>query len=159
MAFYRMDEGRLVVPEGWEDRSVNALEYPGRESFLKVAVSRHSHRGRTLKAMVDEVAVDMRRRLAGFELMSQDEVLLDAEPAIEMLARFRDGAEAFEQRSLWLIVGAKCLTVGVLWTARTADEGAAVFAKIRATIHRRDREDEGPMLEAAQPFGPEPTGS
>ncbi len=156
MASYEIDEGRMIVPEGWEDRTVNSLEYVGQGGALKVAVSRHIHKDRPLKAIVTEVVTDMGRRLAGFEVLGQDDLLLDAEPAIELRARFKDGAETFEQRSLWFLVGAKCVTVGTLWSPKTATAGEALFAQIRGSIRRRARDEESVPLGAAPPPGPPP---
>ena len=52
MATYDIDEARLVVPEGWEDRSVSRLEYDGDDgSMVRVTVSRTPHRNRALGAI------------------------------------------------------------------------------------------------------------
>jgi hypothetical protein len=158
MATYDIDEARLVVPDGWQDRSVNSLEYLGKQGQLKVIVSRHDHRNRKLTEMVDEIVVDMRRRLAGFEQLAKDEVLLDGQPAIELRVRFKDGPESYDQRSLWLLAGSKCVTVGVLATPKTQEDGEALWAEVRGSLRRRPRDEgEEEPLHAAPPLGPPPT--
>lgn len=153
MATYEIDEGRLVVPDGWHDRSANTLDYEGRSGPLRVIMSRHAHRDRQLGAIVDEVLTDMGRRMAGFELISREEILLDAEPAVQVHLRFKDGNESYEQRSLWFFVMHKCCTLGVLSSPKTATEGEALFEQVRGSVRRRPREDESSPLEAGAPFG------
>jgi hypothetical protein len=157
MATYDMDEGRLVVPDGWEDRTLNSLEYDGREGTLKVIMTRHTHRGRKLGKMVEAVLEDMRRRLAGYELVSMDEILLDGEPAVEARVRFTDDGAAFEQRSIWMLVGPKCVATGVVSQPATAVEAASLFETIKTSLRRRPRDaDESEMIPPAPPVGPPP---
>lgn len=156
MATYEMDEGQLVIPEGWEDRTLNTLEYPG-EDDLKVVVSRTPHQGKKLAARVDDVLVDMRRRLAGFELVEQRTTEVDGEPAVAVVVRFKDGPRTLEQRSLWFHAGTKCVTVGVVAnTTRDAEavsaEIARIFEQVERTVALRDAEDA--TVPAAPPMQP-----
>lgn len=150
MATYDIDEARLVVPEGWEDRTLNTLSYPEKDGTLKVVMTRQQVRGRPLGKILDDLLVDMRRRLAGFELVSREEALVDGQPAFVVALRYRDESALLEQRTIWMMVGKKCVTVGVISSESKAPQAEATFAKIRSTISRRDRDaDEAPAIEAA----------
>jgi len=153
MATYDVDEGRLPVPEGWEDRTVNTLDYPRPTGLLRVVMTRQQARGRDIRKIVDENLVDMGRRLAGFELVSREEVELDGETGVSVFVHFKDDGELRDQRSLWLVVGKKALTVGVVCDATSSAECEAIFAQIRATLRLRDDDAEEP-LEAAPPIAP-----
>jgi hypothetical protein len=142
MPTYDIDEARLTVPEGWHDRTVNTLEYPGREGGLRVIMSRQPHKGRALGVVVDDVLLEMRRRFAGFEIVSRDEVMVDLQPAIELRLRFKDGPEHLEQRVLWFLHGVQCVSLGVLSSGKTGDEADGIYAEIRKTMRRRSGDDE-----------------
>lgn len=153
MTTYDINEGRLDIPKGWHDRSATTLGYPDRPGALRVMMSRHAHRGRPLAEMLDEILQDMGRRLAGYELLKREEILLDGEPAVEVHLKFSDGPERYDQRSAWFLVGKKCVAVGVLSTPKTAEEGEALFDKIRGSVRRQGRPDDEAPIEAAPPLG------
>jgi hypothetical protein len=157
VATYVIDEARLTVPDGWNDRSLTSLEYPtAGDGALRLIMTRQLHRDRSLSKAVDEALVDMRRRLAGFELVEKDEILLDGQPAIDVRVRFMEDGKQFDQRSLWLLVGPKCITIGVLSTTTAADAAGALFERVRGSLRRRTREDDEEMIEAAPPIPPAP---
>ncbi len=156
MATYDIDEARLVLPEGWADRSITSLEYPlGDGKELRLVVQREAHRDTSLMKSVEDQLTDMRRRLAGFELVSKDEVLLDSEPAVEVIVRFLDKAKRIDHRSLWFLVGKKRLTLAVIATADVSDAAEKLYAGVRASLRRRDG-DPAETLEAAPPVAPPP---
>ena len=107
---------------------------------------------------MENVLVDMRRRLAGFELVEQRTTEVDGEPAVAVVVRFKDGARKLEQRSLWFHAGTKCVTVGVVATT-TRDEAAVsadiarIFEQVERTIALREPEDA--TVPAAPPMQPQ----
>lgn len=160
MALYEIDEARLVVPEGWEDRSANRLEYEAKEGgVVRVVVTRTPHRKRTIGAIADAHLEDMRRRLAGFEVVERGDVLVDGEPAVELHLRFKDGPSAMVQRAIMLLVGTKAVTISVVHGAPSteelaarADEAAATWAEVKGSLRRRQPGDGA--LDAAPPLPP-----
>lgn len=160
MAFYEIDEARLVVPEGWEDRSANRLEYPSKEGgVVRVIVTRTPHRKRALGAIVDAHLEDMRRRLAGFEQVERSDLLVDGEAAVELHLRFKDGPSAMVQRAIMLLVGTKVVTISVVQGAPSADElsvradeATAAWAEVKSSLRRRKPGQDA--LEAAPPLPP-----
>lgn len=158
MASYEIDEARMSVPDGWEDRTVNSLEYDDAPGVLKVIMSRHRRGDRTLERMTEDVLVDMRRRVAGFELVNKRAIELDGESALEVHIRFRDGALDVDQRSFWFVVGGKCVTLGVVHSRPLEGEGgrsaeaAKLFEQIRETIRIRPPEEQD--IAPPTPIGP-----
>lgn len=158
MATYDMDEGRMVVPEGWEDRTLNSLEYAVEDDVIKVVVSRNPHQDKKLAARIDDTLADMRRRLAAFELLERTDTEVDGEPAVLVDLKFKDGAVRSQQRSLWFHVGRKCVTVGVIHRSSReelpgAAQAARIFQQIRDSIAIRDPETD------AVPAGDPPDGT
>lgn len=157
MGVYDIDEARLALPEGWEDRSITSLEFPlGDGKELRLVMQREAHREKSLRTSVEEYLTDMRRRLAGFELVSKDEILLDAEPAVEVLVRFSDKSKRIDHRSLWFLVGKKRVTLAVIATSDVTDAAEKLYVGVRTSLRRRDRAPEE-TIEAAPPIAPPPS--
>ncbi len=157
MGIYDIDEARLVLPEGWADRSITSLEFPlGEGKQLRLVMQREAHRERPLLKSVEEHLTDMRRRLAGFELVTKNEILLDAEPAVEVLVRFSDKSKAIEHRSLWFLVGKKRVTLAIIATADVTDAAEKLYVGVRTSLRRRGGDPEE-TVEAAPPITPPPS--
>ncbi len=134
MAAYETDEARFEVPPGWADRSVTALEYSRPEGLLRVVVMREPRGKSELGALHKARLVDLRRRLAGFELVHEDEVLLAGRPAFDVAMRYRDEEAHLYQRTATMIVGAKLVSVGVVAPASLVAQADELFQRIRASL-------------------------
>ncbi|AKT42212.1 DcrB-related protein [Chondromyces crocatus] len=141
MAAYETDEARFDVPASWLDRSVTSLEYSSPEGVTRVVVQREPTEQRTLKDLHTARLVDLRRRLAAFELILEEEVLVAGRAAVELGMRYRDEDAHLYQHAVTLIVGEKLVTVGVLGPVKAGEHIDALFQRLRATITIRDAED------------------
>lgn len=141
MPAYETDEARLEVPERWIDRSVHSLEYSRPGGVVRVMMQRAPHEGDALRALHEERVRDLRRRLAGYELVREEELLVAGRPAFELAIRYRDHEEHLYQRTVSLIVGPRFVTVGVVAPVGLASDADELFQRLRATITIRREAD------------------
>ncbi len=134
MAAYETDEARFEVPQSWADKSVTALEYRRPEGPVRVVVMRQPRGKSELRELHKARLVDLRRRLAGFELVHEDEVLLAGRAAFDVAMRYRDEEAHLYQRAATLVVGAKLVTVGVIAPVDLAAQADELFQRIRASL-------------------------
>ncbi|HSN98617.1 MAG TPA: DcrB-related protein [Candidatus Nanopelagicales bacterium] len=141
MPAYETDEARLEVPERWIDRSVNSLEYTRPEGVVRVIVQRKPRGASALAELSRDRVIEMRRRLAGFELLREEDVLVAGRPAADVAVRYQDHEEHLYQRTISLLVGAKLVTVGVIAPVSLIAQADQMLQQVRATlVIRRDAE-------------------
>jgi hypothetical protein len=82
----------------------------------------------------------MRRRLAGFELLREDEVLVAGRAGVDVGVRYRDDEDHLYQRTISMIIGARFVTVGVVSPVTLSALADDLFEKVRGSMSVREGE-------------------
>ena len=143
MGTFRINEGQLEVPEGWEDRSVTALSFPAKSQKPEAsfAITRDSSltEGTTLSAYVDRQMVDMAKTCPRFEVLSRVGLDIDGNPAESLLIAWRSPDGSFvqqEQTILLLPTGVALVFTATASKIRFA-EYAPAFKKLISSFSLR----------------------
>ena len=84
---FRINEGDLTLPKGWEDKTINAFTFPlgSKQPSASFAITRDQLKTEiTLAAYVDKQLVTLAKSCPRFELVRRDDVSLDGIPAVQM---------------------------------------------------------------------------
>lgn len=82
MNVYQMNEGRFVLPDGWNDQSVH-LFLSGNGEFSLVVSRQPVPPGQDLDAFATGQLNELRENLSRFHLLRRMETTLDSLPAVE----------------------------------------------------------------------------
>jgi hypothetical protein len=111
MSEYTFDEGSVVLPSGWFDRTLNVLGPEPNDAEFKVLISRGDQNGRTLDDFVKGQVKDLSQRMPRFAMQSQAERTIAGVRALEVQSTFRDGKLEMFQHQITFAVRGKFLTI------------------------------------------------
>jgi hypothetical protein len=150
MPLYRINEGDLEVPGGWEDRTVTALSFPSKaakpEASFAITRDNHVASDKTLASYVDQQLVDMAKTCPRFELIARSRIEIDATPAEQLQFTWRspDGTTVQQQQTVILMADHVALTFTATAPRAKFGEYAPVFASLVETFRlRREAAGEG----------------
>lgn len=137
MSEYTIDEGNLVLPSGWFDRTLNVLApEPNIEEF-KVLVSRVEQNGRSLDDFVHGQVKDFSQRMPWFQVTARAERVVAGMRALEVRATFRDGKAEMFQHQVTLAVREKFVTITAASLRRVEAACSQEMERLLVTVRLR----------------------
>jgi hypothetical protein len=129
----------LVVPDDWNDRSITAYAGPvgpGERVAPNIVVTRDVlGQNETLPAYTDRQLVQIAQKLAGFKLISRDEVVLSGFPAMEMRFSWVSDNGELEQHQLFVATSKRTIMSFVATASkRDFQRVKPLFASIYASV-------------------------
>jgi hypothetical protein len=124
---FHFDEGHLLLPAGYEDRTVNSFvpADPQTQPNLSIARDRFAA-GETLPAYVARQLALMKRKLPGHKAAEPVGMALGAAglPGLVVQATYRSGATTVHQRQAAVAISAERVLVFTMSSARAFDAAA-----------------------------------
>jgi hypothetical protein len=110
---YRIQEGRFDLSDSFHDQTVNVFTVtPSGPSPFNIVMTRTAAKPDvSLKDHVSRELDTMQQALAGFAYLWRREHEVDGRPAEIVAARVGSGANAMEQRQVFLLLGRRALTI------------------------------------------------
>lgn len=137
MSEYTFDEGSLVLPSGWFDRTLNVLGPEPNDAEFKVLVSREDQNGRSLDDFVTTQSKDLSQRLPWFVLQSKAERMIAGLRAIEVKSTFRDGKAEMFQHQATIATRGKFLTLTAVSLLRAQEACSHELERLLSTARLR----------------------
>ncbi len=116
MQTLRMNEGKIEIPKGWEDKTIHVLSCPvgAKEPGASFSVTR-SHLGEKtgLKVYIDKQLVEMAKIFPRFSMISRDEVTVDGAEAEHLVFTWRSekGGTLRQEQTVVMLPGEKVLVL------------------------------------------------
>src|SRR5262245_59193430 len=87
MTVYRLHEADVLIPDGWEDGTINAFSTPARNGAgaANLVVTRDAKtRSPDVRAYADQQLVEAAKKLKGYRLIGRRETQIAGRPAVEV---------------------------------------------------------------------------
>lgn len=102
---YRLNEGDIVVPEGWKDHSVNTFLLPAgtQGGALSFVVARdHDSPTLDLTSYADQQLILAAKKLPSYQYISRQTIVLSGQPAVQADYTWRtpEGANVYQRQAV-----------------------------------------------------------
>lgn len=144
MSEYTFDEGSIVLPTGWFDRTLNVLGPEPNDAEFKVLISRDDQNGRSLDDFVTTQVKDLSQRMPWFVMQSKVERTIAGQRAIEVKSTFRDGKIEMFQHQATIAVRGKFLTLSAVSLLSAQDACSRELERLLTTARLRQLPGETP---------------
>jgi hypothetical protein len=139
MTRYVIDEGDMLLPDGWMDASLSTLQLDHPETGgMTLLVLRLPSHDQTLAEAVDTLVADQRRKLPRFELLERRACQLEGRATEQIAIRFATATAALYQRSVVTASGAGLLMLTTQGPADGAHSVDRIADAIQATVRWRE---------------------
>lgn len=103
---YQLQEGSFDLPAPLKDKSLNvfALNDEGANDYNLVISRADAGGDRTAQAVAQRLEAELRKALAGFQLIQRQDRVLDAHPAVELAYRWNNNGVRMVQRQTCVLV-------------------------------------------------------
>lgn len=139
MGLYVTQEAGFEVPAGWNDASMNMLEYARPGGTIRLAVVRVEKRSKELAALMDERLQDLRRRLPMFELLGRSERLVAGLSSVDVSMSYAESSKGMYQRSLAFVIGPRMLVLSVTGEIGLREDVDGILERAAASMALRQR--------------------
>lgn len=109
---YQINEGRFVVPGGFEDTSNTVLKWSGAKGVLSLTIVRDKrYQHETIDEYIQRQLVELRKHLKGYRLLEQRDTWLGngakAIPGIQLTSQYTSNKAAVYQQQAGFITGSE----------------------------------------------------
>lgn len=87
MAVYHLNEADVLIPDGWEDSTINAFSIPARNGAgaSNLVITRDAKtRSADVRAYADQQLVEAAKKLKAYRLIGRRETQIAGRPAVEV---------------------------------------------------------------------------